>query len=59
MSRGKCAMRRKVDVAVRRQRKRMKCGICKRRTRYYVYDGFELWLGLTKDEARRCRGCCE
>ena len=44
---------------VKRQSKRRKCSICGRRTYYYLYDGFELYLGLSKAEARRCVKCAE
>ena len=42
---------------IRKQRKRLKCGICGRKSFWWAYDGFELWLGLTKAEARKCEVC--
>jgi hypothetical protein len=36
---------------------RRRCAICRRRVVRYAYDNLEVFLGMTKAEARRCEKC--
>jgi len=42
---------------LKKQKKRMICWFCGKKTFYWGYDPFILWLKFPKSEARMCESC--